>query len=222
MADDSVWVVIPAYNEEKRIGSVLRKTKRYARRILVVDDGSSDKTAKVAKQAGVLVLRLKKNRGKGGALRAGCDFAVKKGAKLLVNIDADGQHDPALIPKLIETVEKKKVDVVFTYRLPSGQMPKVHVFGNWVLNMWTKVLFGRTMKDTQCGYRAFKRTAYPILRWQANRYAMESELAVKCLMSDLKFAELPIPTVYEPGKKGVTVWDGIKIAVHLLRLRLKG
>ena len=166
-----VWVIIPAYNEEKELGNVLQRTKRYARNILVVDDGSTDSTSKIARDASIHVLRLNKNQGKGVALRAGCDYAVKRGARILVAMDADGQHDPAYIPTLLKELRNEKTDIVYTRRILNKSMPFRFTLGNLILNNITHVLFGIKLGDTQCGFRAFTSEAYQAIRWKVERYA---------------------------------------------------
>ena len=89
MEMNNVWAVIPAYNEQKNIGSIIKKTKRYVDKVIVVDDGSRDKTREIAEKSGAIVLRHIVNLGKGATLKTGCDFAVKKGAKFIVALDAD-------------------------------------------------------------------------------------------------------------------------------------
>ncbi len=93
--NENVWVIIPAYNEGKRIGEVIDKTKEYVQNIVVVSDGGKDNTAGVAKEKGVIVLEHLLNMGKGTALKTGCEFVLEKGAKIIIAVDADGQHDPA-------------------------------------------------------------------------------------------------------------------------------
>ena len=114
MIINKVWAVIPAYNEERDISAIVKKTKKYVEGIVVVDDGSRDKTRHAAEQANAIVLSHAINLGKGAALKTGCDFAVKKGAKFIVALDADAQHNPGNIPRFIEKL--KNNDIVFGYR----------------------------------------------------------------------------------------------------------
>ncbi|MCX6709104.1 MAG: glycosyltransferase family 2 protein [Candidatus Woesearchaeota archaeon] len=214
----NVWVVIAAFNEEKHLGNVLKETKKYAKNIVVVDDGSRDKTSAIAKDAGVDVIALKQNQGKGFALRTGCDYAVKKGADVIVSLDADGQHPPAYIPKLLKTLEKEKTDIVFTKR--SGDMPFSRAFGNWVLNSLMRILFGRKQKDMLCGFMVYTPDAYKKIRWNTNRYEVEAELTAKCLTKKLHWAEIQIPSIYHEKGKGVKLSDAISIAFFIVWLRL--
>jgi len=214
-----VWVIIPAYNEQKHIRNVLAQTKKYTKNIVVVDDGSSDKTADLVAAAKVRLIRLKKNQGKGIALRTGCDYARRHGAQVIITMDADGQHKPSMIPQFVQRLRKQNVDVVFGARRLSKTMPLLFRIGNAILTIWTILLFGIRVQDSQCGFRAFTARAYKKVRWIANRYAVESEVVVRTARAKLRYTELGIPTVYFEKYKGTTPFDGIKIMLHMLRLR---
>src|SRR3989338_298886 len=101
----NIWVIIPAYNEEKNIKGVIQKTKKYVKNIVVMDDGSNDETYETAKSTGVIVLRHIVNLGKGAGLKTGCDFALKQGADAIIILDADAQHEPAEIPNFLRELE---------------------------------------------------------------------------------------------------------------------
>ncbi|MCH8329469.1 MAG: glycosyltransferase family 2 protein, partial [Nanoarchaeota archaeon] len=155
---NKIFAIIPAYNEEKRINKVIKETKKYVDNVIVVDDGSKDKTKDIAKKGKAVVLRHLVNLGKGAALKTGCDYAVKNKADIIIAIDADAQHDPNEIPKFLENI--KKYDVVLAYRKPNKNMPFVLKFGNLFLNKTISFLYGIKIKDSQCGYRAFTAKAY--------------------------------------------------------------
>lgn len=213
-----IYVVIPAYNESRHISDVIKKVKKYAKNIIVVDDGSRDKTYELALKSKVNVLRHIVNLGKGAALKTGCDYALKKGAEIIIVIDADGQHDPAEIPNLLKAL--KDSNIVFTQRRFSKTMPALFRFGNWFIDGTIKMLFGIYLKDTQCGYRAFTAPAYKKIRWKASDYSMESEMIANAGKKHLKYKTIPIQTIYSEKYKGTTIFDGIKIVYNLLKWRL--
>ena len=213
-----IWAVIPAYNEERNIASIIKKAKKYVGNVVLVDDGSKDKTAQFGKEAGAIVLRHIVNLGKGSALKTGCDFAVKNGAKFIIVLDADAQHNPDDIPRLGEKLENN--DIVFSYRKLSGKMPLVLRFGNWFISSAAKLLYGINLKDTQCGFRAFTKEAYKKIRWNASDYSMESEMISRVGKQRLKYAQIPIETIYSDKYKGTTVIDGIKIVLNMLWWKL--
>ncbi len=215
-----VWVIIPAYNEEKRVGKVIDEVKRFSRNVVLVDDGSKDDTYDVGLQKKIKVLRHVVNLGKGAGLKTGCDYALLNGAKTIIVIDADGQHEPKEIPNFIESLEG--VDIVFGYRRFTGHMPFVLKFGNNFINFVTKILYGVDLKDTQSGYRAFTSKAYRRIRWNANDYSMESEMIANVGKNNLKYREIPIQTIYSDRYKGTTVLDGVKIVFNMVKWRLLG
>lgn len=213
-----IWVVIPAHNEEKTIEKVIGKIKKYLTNIVVIDDGSIDNTHNLAKKSKVTVLKHLLNLGKGAALKTGCDYAIKQNAKILVVLDADGQHDPAEIPNFIKNLKNK--DIVFSYRKQYKKMSLVLKFGNHFINQTTKLLYGINLKDTQSGYRAFTVDSYKKIRWNASDYSMESEMITNVSKHNLKYIEIPIKTIFSDKYKGTTVLDGIKIVFDMVWWRL--
>ncbi|MBI2145063.1 glycosyltransferase family 2 protein [Candidatus Woesearchaeota archaeon] len=211
------YVIIPAHDESRNIGSVIDKTKMFATagNIVVVDDGSRDGTAAEAARHGVTVLRHTINLGKGGALKTGCLYAYKKGAEALVFMDSDGQHDPEDIPRIIQALQGN--DIVFTYReRKTAVMPLVKKIGNTFIDAAMRLLFNINVTDTQCGYKAMTRAAYEKLKLASNDYGIESEIVAKTGKYRLKFTQLPIKTVYADRYKGTTVFDGVSIVLKLL------
>ena len=173
----NIFAIIPAYNEEKHINGIIKKTKKYVDNVIVVDDGSKDKTTENARKSKAIVLRHLVNLGKGAALKTGCDYAAKNNADIMVVIDADAQHDPNEIPKFLKNI--KQHDIVLAYRKPNKDMPLVLKFGNSFINKTINFLYGIKIKDSQCGYRAFTAKAYKKLKWKAPDYSMESEMIAK-------------------------------------------
>ncbi|MBS3126423.1 glycosyltransferase family 2 protein [Candidatus Woesearchaeota archaeon] len=214
MKASKVWAIIPAYNEEASIRQVIEKAMDYAENIIVVDDGSADKTSLAAGKTKAHVLKHVVNLGKGAALKTGCDYALRQGAEAMVVLDADAQHDPSEIPKFVAQLEAH--DIVFGYRKYNKAMPWILKFGNKAINSATRILYGIRLQDTQCGYRAFTAEAYRKIRWQASDYSMESEMITRAGKNKLSYAEVPIETIYGNKYKGTTVLDGIKIVFNLL------
>ncbi len=212
-----LYVIIPAHNEEKNIGTVLERAKKFVegKKIVVVDDGSRDGTAAEAKRHNVTILRHIINIGKGAALRTGCTYACSKGAEALVFMDSDGQHDPEDLLRLTAALAGN--DIIFTYRdKRSTRMPLVKKFGNWFIDTVMRYLFRINVIDTQCGYKAITRQAYEKLNLMSNDYSIESEIVAKTGKYRLKFSQLPIRTYYSDRYKGTTVFDGINIVMKML------
>lgn len=219
-----IAVVIPAKDEQGRVGAVVNRVRSQADgpapTIYVVDDGSEDETASVAREAGARVLRHRVNLGKGAALLTGAEAAVKNGARLLVLMDADGQHDPGEMSRLLEPIQAGRADLVLGYRGFTGGMPPAMRLGNTVLSGLFATLFGLTVRDTQCGYRALTAKALESLRWSALDYAVETEMLVHAVRAGLRIEEVPIATVYHDRYKGTTPVDGLRILANMLRWRL--
>ena len=218
MEASKFWAVIPAYNEEKSIAEIIKKTKKYIDNVVVVDDGSKDKTKEIAEKSGAVVLRHIVNLGKGATLKTGCNYALMKNAKFIVVLDADAQHDPDDIPRFIEKLEK--YDIVFSYRKLGGRMPFVLRFGNWLISRTVMLLYNVDLIDTQSGFRAFSREAYKKIRWNASDYSMESEMISRAGKQRLKYVQIPISTIYSDKYKGTTILDGVKIVLNMFWWRL--
>ncbi len=213
-----LWVIIPAYNEGSRIKEVIKAVSKHSKNVVVVDDGSSDNTYEIASMHDVTILKHIVNMGKGAALKTGCDFAFRNGAEIMIVVDADGQHQPDDIPRFMDEI-KKGNKVVFGYREGLEKMPSILRLGNEFITLMIRWLYGLTLRDTQCGYRAFTASAYRNIRWKASDYSMESEMIANLGKNKMPYSEMPIPTIYHDTYKGTTVKDGIKIVINLIMWR---
>lgn len=205
-----VVAVIPAYNEEKTIARVVAGALDYIDEVIVVDDHSKDQTYREAKGAGAVVVRLIVNMGAGFATRVGCDIAVQRDADIIVTLDADGQHDPADIPKLVSAMKDEKLHIVFGSRPRNESMPFVKRVGNFGLSTFATMLFGIKIRDSQTGFHAFTKEAYPRLRWESSRYAVVSEFVVRTAKSHLNYKEVEVKTIYTGKTGGMRKRDAIK------------
>ncbi len=215
-----IFVVIPAFNESKRIEQVLEDIKDIGFPIIVVDDGSKDSTFEQAKKHHVIVLRHRINLGKGAALRTGCETAFSLGAEAIVMMDADGQHKVEDLPKFINALETKKFDIIFGSRNLMFGVPLVRFMGNKVASIVVNLLFGIYISDLICGYRAFSRQAFKKLEWRSTGYGLETEMVIKTGLNKLKYCEVPVKTVYYDRFKGVTILDALTIFGSVLKWRL--
>jgi glycosyltransferase involved in cell wall biosynthesis len=229
MEKNDIFVVIPAYNEEKMIKNTLINLKSHGyENIIVVDDGSRDNTSKLAISEEVIVCKHIINRGLGGALKTGLKCAVKYNPKVIVTFDADGQHDPEDIFKVSEPILDDSFDVVVGSRLIDENelknMPFIKKIGNWGLNFITYLMGGRMVTDSQGGLRAFSYNAAEIVSKQlkSNRYEVSSEFIVLFKKNNLKFKEVPIKTIYTEYSmaRGTNVITGFKILFKLLIQKL--
>ncbi len=219
---NGTYLVIPAYNEEGRLPEVVRKLRKYfpLGRVVVVDDGSKVEIGRFLPSE-VVVARHPVNLGKGMALRTGCELAMKLGAKKIVLMDADGQHDPKEIPYFIEELNKQ-YEVVFGARKLDRKMPFWRMAGNNLLNKTAAWLFGLNLHDVWCGYRAFDTKVYPSLVWNAADYSSDVEMVVNVGLNKLKHKEHYVGTIYHDKKSttGTTLHDGLKLLGELFVWRV--
>jgi len=184
----------------------------------VVDDGSSDRTAEIARRKGAEVLVHQKNLGLGAALRSGFRRALELGADAVVTFDADGQHDAKDVRRLVEALGE--ADAVVGVRKSLG-IPLHKKFGNFALNVLTFMLTG-IYTDSQSGSRALSRRALQKLVIKGNRYEVSSEIILRVSQMGLKWKEVPVTCYYPPHAKvkGTTILSGIRIFLKLLSLKL--
>jgi glycosyltransferase involved in cell wall biosynthesis len=220
-----VAVVIPAFNEEKYICTVLRAVLPYHLPVVVVDDGSADHTAQMARReltasAGAVLVH-ESNLGKGAALRTGCDYAFQTlGADAVIFLDADNQHDPVEIARFIKALEKG-AQLVFGVRQMGSDMPLMRFLGNKIASVWLNILFYGYVADIPSGYKAMTRSAYEKVRWSATGYEVEMEIAARTLKNRIPYESIEIRTIYHDKDKGMTLLDGLAIAGKLLQWRLR-
>ncbi|KXA89650.1 hypothetical protein AKJ57_05030 [candidate division MSBL1 archaeon SCGC-AAA259A05] len=213
------WIVVPAYEEEQMIGYVIEGLRREGYdQIIVVDDGSEDRTAEIARSKGAEVVRHEKNRGLGVAIRTGLGEARSRGADVVVTFDADGQHDPKDIQRLLEALDG--ADFVVGVR-ERGRMPLNKRLGNTILDIITH-FFGGPLTDSQSGFRAFGSRALEEISIQTDRYAVSSEILIQVGGKDLRFRVVPIGGVFTEYSKssGTTIASGIRIFFNLLKLKV--
>ena len=218
-------IIIPAYNEASTIGDVVRKLQTLQlpgidRDVLVIDDGSTDRTAMIAKAHGAVVLRHLINRGLGGALGTGLQAALRREADVIVTFDADGQHSPDDIERLLQPILNGRADVVIGCRLHhAGDMPVTRRIANRLANLVTRILYGVTTADSQSGLRAFSRKAAGQITITSNNYDVSSEICGEIGRHRLKLIEVPIRPIYTPYS--LSKGQGVRVGLTtLLRLFL--
>lgn len=215
-----IFIVVPAYNEEKRIGKVIEDIKKTKYPIIIVDDGSIDGTYKVAKKKRVLVLQHKINLGKGAAMKTGAEAAFKLGADAIVFMDSDGQHKAKDLINFINALNKG-FEIVFGIRSKASEAPKVRFVGNRLASILISLLFGIYISDLLCGFRALTKKAYKKIVWESKGYAVETEMVIRTAKYRLKHCEVPVSTVYLDSVKGVTILDAINILTDVFSWRLR-
>lgn len=181
--------VVPAHNESAHVAGVVRGAARHLDAVMVIDDGSTDDTARLATEAGADVHSLSPNRGKGGALLYGLEKACASGARVVVTLDADGEHDPDDIPALVAALED--ADVALGYR--EVYRSRARRLLNGLSLFWFRLL-DPAIRDTICGFRAFRAEVLPELQNDAGGFAYEHEAVLRAVLHGRKIAAVKVWT----------------------------
>ena len=216
-----IFILIPAFNEATAVKSVIRACKAEGfPNILIVDDGSSDGTGEAAREEGGTVVQHAINRGKGAAVKTGFEACKLLQADIVVTLDADGQHDASDIKNMLKPIQEG-YDITLgqrTFKL--GVMPLAKIAANHIANIFTFLLSGLSIHDSQCGFRAYSRTALKKLETTADNFALESEIIRSIREQNLRFAEVPIRTIYTSystkKKNAQNFWNGLKTLYGLI------
>lgn len=212
------YIVIPAFNESKVISSVISDVKKEGfKKIIVVDDCSADNTSSISELAGAIVARHEVNRGAGAATKTGLDLAKSLGAKFVVTIDADGQHDPSDISRLIPFTQKYDV-VIGSRMINSKGMPLIRQIYNSIGSMITFILYGIYVKDSQTGFKIFNQKALSKIKIIFDRYEFCSEVLHEISKNNLTYKEVPIKVIYTEYSlsKGQSFSNGVKMVLKMM------
>ena len=190
-------VLIPTYNESKAIGKLVTLVRKWGLDVLVVDDGSQDNTAGIAREKDAAVIEHKKNMGKGASLKAGFEYALRNGYEAVVIMDGDGQHNPEDIGRFIKSAETTDSDLIVGNRMNNPRaMPFVRRITNrWMSNYISRIC-GQEIPDTQCGFRLIKRRVIEKVRLISSKYETESEILIRAGRDNFKITSIPIKSVY--------------------------
>jgi glycosyltransferase involved in cell wall biosynthesis len=212
--------IIPAFNEDRFIGSVVLMARKHVDAVVVIDDGSADSTAVVAEAAGALVLRHSANQGKGAALNTGFQKAREMGASECVILDGDGQHSAEDIPRLVQPILNHEADMVLGSRFlgESNRAPFYRKVGQVALTLLTNLSSGVRSTDTLSGYRAFSRHALESVVFQESGWGAETELQFQAQEHHLRIKEVSIIASYRDKAKRNPVAYGLRIINAILRL----
>jgi len=213
-------VIIPAYNVEKTLPGVIKGAQKYVEKVIVIDDGSTDATFVRAKEAGVKILKHKKNKGKGEALHTGLGYALRRGFDQIILIDGDGQHDPNEIPRFLKAAQNPQVDIIVGSRMEDVKdMPRERLVVNRIGSFLTSLLARQRIPDSQSGYRLVKSKVLKRITLTSRRYDVESEMLIKAGKRGFGIESIPIKTIYRQEISHFRkFWDTLRF----IKLILKG
>ena len=220
---DDVYIVVPAYNEEKTVSEIIEGIVEEGYNVVLVNDGSKDNTLNLAIESKtkypdkIFVISHMINRGLGAALKTGMTVAQNKGAKYILTFDADGQHEISDIKKVVKPLQDGEADVCIGAR-PFKDMPLSKSFANLVMNFLTLVFYGCNVKDSQGGVRAFTADAAGQINIVSSGYGVSSEFIKEISDKNLKLSEVTITTIYTPEtqSKGTDAIVGLKILFKMI------
>lgn len=191
-------VLIPAYNAEHTVGTLVRCTKQQGFPVVVVDDGSTDRTASVASKEGALVISHLQNQGKGRALRTGFEHIARGDYDGVITMDSDGQHDPGEIPHLIREGERQHAGIVVGNRMQNERaMPFVRRWANRAMSAIISRLSRQHIPDTQCGFRLIRKEVIASLPLTADHFDIETDMLLAAAQLRWKTISIPVQTIYQ-------------------------
>lgn len=200
----SVWAVVPAYNEAETIGGLVGHVQRHGYRVICVDDCSSDRTASIARSQGCHVVNHPINLGQGAAIQTGIDHALTQGADIVCTLDADGQHDPDDLPRLIEALARQGADFALGSRF-LGSAVDIPAERRALLLLavaFTRLMTRLPVTDTHNGIRAMTRKGAMSIQLRQDRMAHASEILAQIRRSGLPMVEVPVTVTYSPYSLG--------------------
>lgn len=216
---------IPTYNEEASIGEVVLGAAKHVDEVLVVDDGSSDATSKIAESLGALTIRHKKNLGYGAAIRSCFETARKIGADVMIILDGDGQHDPNEIPMLLKSITRGNVDIVIGSRFLSPRMngmPRYRRFGIMLINTVTNFITKSTLSDAQSGFRAYSKKAINKMIIIEDGMGASTEILIQAARIGLSIGEVQTTCKYvKDGSTENPIMHGAEVLSAIFRTALR-
>lgn len=199
-----ICVIIPTYNEGNAIAKLAREIRQQELDLLVIDDGSSDNTYRIAKDNGATVLRNLNNEGKGASLIKGFNYALNRDFDAVITMDGDGQHLPEEIPYFISKAARSDSGILIGNRMwKRKNMPFVRVLTNKFMSSLISFLAKQDIPDTQCGFRLIKKIVLQKIKLQTSKYETESEIIIKASRLGFKIESIPIKTIYKGQKSQI-------------------
>ncbi len=212
-------VIIPAYNEEMRIGHIAREVIARGLDCLVIDDGSLDKTREIAEREGACVITHLNNLGKGLSLRDGFRYVLDKDYDFVITMDGDGQHHPDELTNFIGAAKTGDAGIILGNRMSDPKdMPLKRRLTNWFMSSLISMIAGQDMPDSQCGYRLVKTDVLRAISLTSDKFEIESEVLIKASKAGFKVKSIPIKSIYRGQKSKIRPFvDTLRFIYFLLR-----
>ena len=218
----TLCALIAAFNEEAHVADVVRGTAPYASPVVVVDDGSTDDTAARARDAGAIVIRHEQNQGKGRAIRAGLEYVLKQDRSHVLFLDADLQHDPAEIPRLVACAEQGRGDIVIGEReFRKDAMPAARFYANAVGSVILSRFIGAEVADSQSGFRLIRADLLRRVRLTGTGYEIETEMLIKLVRAGAAVDRITVRRLQYEGahSKIRPFWDTLRTCLLAVQYR---
>jgi glycosyltransferase involved in cell wall biosynthesis len=221
-----ICALIPAFNESHHIAKVVEGVRQYIADVVVIDDGSTDGTAGIARTAGATCLQLPRNCGKASAQREGIAFARNQNFTHAITLDGDGQHLPEDIPVMLRVAEETGADLIIgARRFDRALMPSSRYFSNIIGSRLASALVGREIRDSQSGFRLLRLDKLGDAKLRSRCYELEMEILIKMARSGCTIAHAPVRMIYDDGEarsKMKPVRDTVRVCLWSLAFRFLG
>ncbi|MDD5465116.1 MAG: glycosyltransferase family 2 protein [Candidatus Omnitrophica bacterium] len=212
-------VIIPTFNESKAIAGLIGQIRQLGLEAIIIDDGSTDDTVKIAQACGAKVLRNESNLGKGASLIKGYNYAIAQGFEAVISMDGDGQHSCDDIEAFIRKAKNSQSAIIVGNRMEmTKNMPVVRMLTNRLVSKLISIIIKQNVPDTQCGFRLLKKEALARLNLSASKYEIDSEVLIKAARLGFKIESIPIQTIYSGQKSQINPFiDTLRFLRFIIR-----
>jgi glycosyltransferase involved in cell wall biosynthesis len=210
-------VIIPTHNESSSIRSLVDDIQRHGIDIIVIDDGSTDDTVRMASQTKAVILQNEHNLGKGATLVKGFEYALSKDYEAMITMDGDGQHLPADIPTFLAAAKSQKAGIIIGNRMAMVEnMPRVRIMTNMFMSWIISIISKQRIPDSQCGFRLIRKEVLQTIKLRTKNFEMESEMLIEAGRAGFTIVSVPIKTVYNNERSHIhPVRDTIRFFKYL-------
>lgn len=199
-----ICVIIPTYNESRAIAKLINQISKLRLEVIIIDDGSTDDTVRIAAACGAKVLTNLKNMGKGASLIKGYKFALARGFDAIISMDGDGQHSPDDLSAFMQKAQTSQSALIVGNRMGMTKgMPALRVITNFLMSKFISLIVKQHIPDTQCGFRLVKKELLARIDLSTSKYETESEVLIKAAHLGFKIESIPVETIYSGQKSQI-------------------